>query len=382
MFYALLVASLYTYVVVVRAILGLPSDFNEHAQVADSLLNGAKAPPHFLYHIVLILIHKITGLSFINAGFVFVFFIVLATYMVAHKGIISAGALNKYLPGPAIIFLLLSHPIAILAPLDKHLYFGYIASNVYHNPTILLLKPIALLHFILICELLSDSVPSNQTMKRVIMLAFLTALSIVAKPSYIIVFLPALLAFIMVARFLLNRNISKQGVILVLAIIGPAVLLLTWQYLWFYGGESTSYIGIDFFAVFKQISALWTLVPKLLLSVAFPISVAFLLGCQLVQRTEFLLSFFMFGISLIYSYALVDSVTNQGTYSGNFFWSAQIAHFILLYVCIKNYLMFLFSEKQRKWSVSLIPMGIGACQLIFGLLWYYTNVNPTLWWQW
>lgn len=383
LFYATIVASLYTFVVMTRAEQGLISDFNAHANIAVHIINGEKAaPPHFLYQIILITFHKIMGITLLNAGFVFVFIAVFVTYIIAFRNFYTVIAKNKYLIGLGVLFLLFSHPVALLAPLDNHLYFGYIASNVYHNPTILLLKPIALLHFILICESFNESKSAEKIEKNVIMLAILTALSIIAKPNYIIILLPAVLGIVMVNWFFLNRDVRKQVRILFLAVFIPTVVLLAWQYLWFYGGESKNSIGIGFFAVFNLLSAPWTLVPKLLLSVIFPISVAFVLGGRLMRRTDFQLSFLMFLIALVYSYVLVDGVNNKGIGHGNFFWSAQIAHFILLFVCIRSYMMFLWSEKNTPKKLKYFPLVMGMLQLISGLLWYYSNVNPDFWVPW
>lgn len=377
LFCAVLVASLYTYAAL--KLIEKGSDFNAHARFAEGLLNGGVLLPHFLYQIFLISIHKTTGMSFINATVILVFFSVFVTFVIAYKSINTDAFVNKYLLGLGIIFLLLSHPIAILAPLDKHLYLGYIAPNVYHNLTLLLLKPIALLHFIFICEAFGDSMSSAKMRNRAIFLALLTSLSVIAKPNYIIVLLPALFGYIMINQFFLKRAIRKQEAILALTVVVPAVLLLTWQYLWFYGGESNNHISIDLFGFYQVYSELWTLVPKLLLSIAFPISVALLLGSQLLRREDFQLSLFMFCISLVYAYVLVESINNGNIGSGNFMWSAQIAYFIFLYVCVKNYLVFLSNSKRSQGVLALTPMVIGACQLFFGLLWYYSNINSKFW---
>src|SRR5690606_9025712 len=91
----------------------------------------------------------------------------------------------------AVFFLLISHSISLLYFHDKHMYFGYVPSNVYHNPTILLLKPIALLSFYLLYKTLQS--PSNCRWSMVLIVGIITGLAILAKPSYIIVLLPALL---------------------------------------------------------------------------------------------------------------------------------------------------------------------------------------------
>jgi hypothetical protein len=278
----------------------------------------------------------------------------------------------------------LSHPIAILFPYDKHLYFGYIAANVYHNPTILLLKAVALLHFVLLCDLLTHKKNARHLYTNIFLLGFLTALTIIAKPNYIIALLPALFALLLINR-VFRRNITDWFSIVGWGVAFPAFLLLLWQYSFFYGSESTNSIRVGFFEIFTSRSPLWMLIPKLIASIAFPISVLIAMGSRLTRQLYFQLSTLIFTVSLIYTYSLVDSVA--GASYGNFGWSAQISHFLLLFVCIKAYLNFAFGDKDQRiqWTKKRsFPIYIGIIQFIFGIVWYVANTAPefgvsTLW---
>ena len=150
-FFAVIVASIFTYAVI-EMTEARRSDYWAHARFSRELLSGERLLPHFLFQVIVVFIHKLTGLSFIAASYVATFLSVFTAFIIAFT-YIKAGISNKlYLLALGVIFLFLSHPIAILAPLDQHLYLGYITANVYHNPTLILLVPIALLHFILTCE--------------------------------------------------------------------------------------------------------------------------------------------------------------------------------------------------------------------------------------
>lgn len=379
LFFAVIIASLYTYAVI-EMTEARRSDYWAHARFARELLSGERLLPHFLFQVIVVFIHKVTGISFIASSYVAVFFSVFSAFIIAYKYIKADVSISIYLLSLGTVFLFLSQPIAILAPLDQHLYLGYITANVYHNPTLILLVPIALLHFILTCEFLGEEISSDKILKKSSLLALLTVLSIVAKPNYIIVFLPAIFGYLMINHFFFSNNkIRKQEIVLILAVSVPTLLLLAWQYLFFYGGESKNQIGIDLFAFFKVYSELWTLVPKLLLSIAFPISVAVLLGHRLFRQKDFQFSFLMFCLSLVYAYGFVDRVAGGGISNGNFYWSAQIAHFILFYVCIKNYLVFLSDKSRSQGRIVLLPMVVGACHLFFWLPWYYSSLNPDFW---
>lgn len=86
------------------------------------------------------------------------------------------------------ISLLLVAPITIFTWGQQRLLFGYIGINVYHNPTILLLKPLALILSWKICEMLF----SVGRARDVIWLFILSMLTLQAKPSYTLILLPAL----------------------------------------------------------------------------------------------------------------------------------------------------------------------------------------------
>jgi hypothetical protein len=378
-FFAIVIASLYTFSGVMHVSFG-NLDILEHAKVSEGVRNGGQVPPHFLYHFLLNTISSLSGTSSIYASFLAIFIIVLMTFIVAARNIGDAvTGISKYIVILSACFLLLSHPIPIVFPYDQHIYHGYVASNVYHNPTILLLKLFSLIHFSLLCKVLESEDGDKTNYLDLILLAILTALTIIAKPNYIIILIPALFILYFGLRFFVNK--STRGIFAVGASIGaPALILLIWQFVYFYGSESKNSIGIGLFEVFAASSELWTLLPKLIASFAFPVAVLVVLGSKLTRRFDFQLSALMLAVSLFYAYCLVDSVAGTGQASGNFWWSAQIAHFLLLFVCIKAYLGFAFSVKydclDRKTVTPLLPLYVGGIQLLSGMLWYVVNATP------
>ncbi len=379
--FAILIAVLYTY----SAEIGMTvirTDFFLHAKAAENMMSGGRYPPHFLYQLILIGVHKLLGTSFLNSSLIFTFIIVFFTFIIATKGVFKNS--NTFLKNSfwiliAITFLFLSHPIAFLFPYDKHFYCGYVVSNVYHNPTILLLKFIALLHFTLMCNLLICNQFHRYVNSKIFLLALFTALTIIAKPSYIITLLPAIFVLFLI------QNISKRWegynfFVVILGIVIPAMMILLWQYNFFYGAGSPNSIGFGFLEVYSIKSQAWTLVPKLLASMAFPISVIAVMRLKLINQLEFQLSALMLLFALIYSYVLVDNVNGVGG-SGNFWWSAQITNFIFLFVCIKYYLHFILNiENEYKKDIKLkyIPVYIAVVQFLFGVVWYLINVIPSI----
>ncbi|PHR30076.1 MAG: hypothetical protein COA36_01450 [Desulfotalea sp.] len=377
--FASLVAALYTCAAVVKISYNV-SDFITHARVAERMLVGGPMPPHFLYQYLLIGLHKISGLSFFQSTYVVVFLMVFFTFLVAYRGLRGTKHEVIYLV-LATTFLLVSHPIPIVFPYDRHLLYGYIASNVYHNPSILLLKLIAITHFLLLCRLLKEERWSSRSWLDIALIAVLTAVSTIAKPNYVIVLLPGLCILLYLNRK--NHCFFKRGaVVSVVSAIVPAIAILVWQYIAFYTGHSGNTIGVSLLEVFYINSSGWTLVPKLVGSIAFPLALLAVTREKIIQDIEFQLSSAMFVISLFFAYVLVDNVAGRGTGAGNFWWSAQIAHFLLLFVCIKFYLKVIadtiFRSSARQW-VLYVPGYVGVIQFISGLIWYSSNVVKILW---
>jgi len=359
------------------------SDWVAHGEITKGMLNGESAPPHFLYQYLLIGLHKLFDVDALHMSPVAALIMVFVTFVIAYRFLSSVGG-HKILPWMAITatcFLLLAHPVALLFPYDRHMYFGYIASNVFHNPSILILKPIALAHFVLLSMYLIDSEKYPPTIGRVATLVFLTVLSIAAKPNYIIVLLPALFLLICF-RFVYSREGFLDDLrMTVTGVFLPAVIFLLWQFNYFYIDGNKNEIRLGIFEVFEYLSDLWTLLPKLVLSILFPISVALVLKRDLLRRTDFQLAALMFFFSLIYSYFLVDTVAGQGAGSGNFWWSAQISSFILFFVCIRSYISYILTNGKEigfeSASVSkYVPVYVGVLHFIFGLAWYVGNVYP------
>lgn len=373
LFLATIAAALYTFVVVLEVSMGV-TDYSLHAQIAKDMTTGGIVPPHFLYQILLIGIHWLLNFSFTQATYIVVFGTVLATFLIAYRDFAKSHTQASSLWFLAVFVLLFSHPIPLVFPFDHHLYFGYIAANVYHNPTILLLKPIAMVHLILLVMVLQPEAGLKKDSLQIAALALLTGISIITKPNYFIILLPAVVGIYILKRFLLSESTQGWVRVIALGVALPGLILLLAQFSFFYGSGSGNSIEIGLFEVFKMNSKIGTLLPKLVLSIAFPVSVCLLMWRRLVRQVDFQLSVAMLIMSLIFSYGLVDRVAGGGAASGNFWWSAQISHFLLLFVCLKIYVTALLGAKKEYRPKLLIPAYVGGAQLLSGVVWYWSNL--------
>ena len=150
---------------------------------------------------------------------------------------------------------------------DKLFYLGYIGLATYHNPTIHLLQPVALLSFLLAVRVLTSFCSS---WKVVLSSTLLIIFSALIKPNYLLCILPAL-GLMVVIRLLWNKPVDWR--LLIAGFLAPGTLILLVQlFLTYYlPGNDASSIIFDPLAVMRGYSGY--LLPKFFLSILFPLAV-------------------------------------------------------------------------------------------------------------
>jgi len=226
------------------------------------------------------------------------------------------------------ISLTLVSPIVLLALQDGQFYFGYIGLANYHNPTIHMLRPIALLSFVQAIRVFSQR---RASVLEISASACLIVLSALIKPNYAICVLPAL-GLIALLRYYQRKPVDWR--MLSLGFILPAGLILFFQWIIGYAltpGEAVSIL----FRPFEVESAFSSnLAAKLLLSIAFPLIVTLFSFRQVIGRTDFQLAWLSFIIGAAQMYLLAEG--GDRFYHGNFRWGAQITLFLVFAVAVRN----------------------------------------------
>lgn len=339
------------------------SDYQMHLGIAYELLQqGVLKSSHFLYQIIVIFFQKTTGFDWNLAGLLAVLIpAVLANLLIYWAG--QRSGVSKSWSVFAALALTTVSPLTLFFPWDRSIYMGYIGINAYHNPTIWLLKPFALGVFFLVLKI--SKMDRHPKVPEIVALGGLVVLSALAKPNFLIALLPALLVFI-----LLDLNILKHRVlVLCLGVFLPGCAVLGWQYLLTYSlGPGAGDSGI-IFAPLKVMAHYSTwLLPKALLSVAFPLAVVLGYGKEALLNRGLRLAWLIFMFGAAYSYLLAESGPRM--YHANFFWSAQISLFILFV----HSLLFVLSPKKLpgdKYSrVQFVCLLIFALHLLNGIIFY------------
>lgn len=397
-------------------------DYKTHLQVANIMVAGGTPTyyPHFVFQMIVLAIKTInpetiihlslftihgatsqlfgscdlypdpTGLEFPMVVSMVLLHIILG--VVVYRFLRHAFSRHPALPAPSILalitlLLLLVAPVTLFQWIsnDPFRYVSYIGINVYHNPTITVLKPLALLLFWFSLHSFAErdtplSAPTG--MLLIATTALLTILSTIAKPSYIICLGPGLVllaAYRIVRKQPVNLRALAYGVLL------PAFVVLLWQYRLTYAATTDlpeTKIVFAPFEVMLRFASMPVLLAKFLLSILFPLCVLALFFRDAIKCVSLNLAWLVFGVGAAYGYLLAETGIRKAT--GNFLWGTQTSLFILFVVSVaflvtraggmSPFLRAAWSDWRRL-----------ACLLAFGLhvasgILYYVAIITTLNW--
>lgn len=268
------------------------------------------------------------------------------------------------------VTLIIVAPVMVFVFWDKLYYLGYIGLANFHNPTILLLRPVAIASFICAVRIFSSA---NNTWKFTLLAAFLMILSALIKPNFAICILPAL-ALAVGIRLIWRKPIDWR--LLLFGFFLPGVFILLAQLIITYSlsGETGDKILFSFLVVMKGYSDY--LLPKLFLSILFPLSVLVFNLRKVSRDNTLLLAWLGFLISLVQTYFLAEGGDRLS--DGNFLWGSQIMLFILFAASVR----YLWREKiatglsiiGRKEVIVYIAY---AAHLCAGLVYYAHAITIT-----
>lgn len=354
-----------------------PGDFQWHGESAERLLHtGRIETAHPAYPVLLaglgLVLERAPGISWSWTGAA----IALAIVFQCLAGIVLTRAARERLESRSAtvgfvvaallaIALLLATPITLLSMPRHNLYLGYIGINVYHNPTMFLLKPLAAWSWLRLAELIGGPRPVGA--KRRVGLALGMAASTLAKPSYAIALLPALTVFAAWKAAYGRRDLLAP---LAFTVVLPAVLLLGLQFAFFYGIEGSR---LQWAPLLVMGGHPLERAVRLALSAAFPAVVASVYWNQARRSEPLVLAWLVFGVGAALSYFVAEE--GRRAYHGNLLWSGQAALFILFVASA------LFLLEQRRGRPALdaraaVAFAVFAVHVACGVVFL---VHP-LWW--
>lgn len=383
--------------VVSQMVLG--TDYAPHIASAEEMVRtGQITRTNFLYHLLVAVARAFVPFDYLTSpsgtqlsafsvagwGVAVVFYIVylLVVYFYVRGGIAGpvTGPVAMFYAGFSLALIIVS-PISLFTAYIPNLFAGYVNIAHYTNPTIILLKPFALLLFFYLVQ----AIPAGeQSLKSILITAGLLLAATLAKPNFTLCLLP------LIALWCGYRYWHRQPMPWRLMLFGiglPALALLAWQY---YHRYIFDVFGVSMSIVVAPLATLiahsaneglaaWTLLPKFFLSILFPLIIYLCYRQKANASRPLVLAWALFGIGVFFSYTFAEyeRATSQFYLAGDFLWCAQITLLVLFIVSARFWLEqigpALLTWDRRRWA-SLgwrfyLCAGVFGLHLASGILW-------------
>lgn len=381
----LLLLVIIPFTIVVLSMLRNGNDYPAHIKFALAFEwtgNFGRPLPHFLYHFILIALSRLLPIAdAIQRLTVAALALGLLNYLAL--GIMCLNLIAPWLRSIRLplrfilaivvtLTLLLVGPINLLTWASENLYRGYITSNSFHNPTIVLAKPFALAVFLFA---LSAFDTKSITPGKLIIYAVLALAGTLAKPSYAIAFIPAL-GLVTLFR-LIQRKPINWSVLLTVGL--PVVGVLGWQY-FFYHTEGVRGFDLAPLKVIGSFSGTLGLGWSITLSFLFPI-VVYLTQWRVARRDLAVnLAWVALLVALAYYLLIAERV---GWEDGNFYWGVEVGLWILFIVSLRLNVQVLLTNPRNSitFRMAMISLVIFALHVIGGMALYVVHLSPN-WRDW
>ncbi len=330
-----------------------PADLRDHIQYAKNIHRLSDiVSPHFLFQVLLIGINRAVGVSYEAAaiGLMSLCYAWMAALIVLR--IKSADPLISSWPAAAVaVLVLLASHIFLQTALKLNFYYGYIVPISYHNPTQVLSKAIAVgvlfVYFALAFE-------GRRGVVWRLLLPIGVLLSAIAKPSFLIAFLPCVCA---VAFLQAVAGRRKHGARILLLVMIPACITLALQFGMTYG-EGGGGLTFAPFLVYGGAAEVLTKWPASLL---FPLVAAAMIWRQRACSSPFLFSWLLYAVGMAISICLVE--TGPRMMHGNFAWTGQTVTFLLY---VESAIALMALPWRRVWPA----WAAFTLHVFFGIVWY------------
>ncbi|HHH37677.1 MAG TPA: hypothetical protein ENK77_03580 [Epsilonproteobacteria bacterium] len=315
-----------------------------HIQRMQQYFDGIYYIPHPLWHIGTYYLSHLLKVEYGIAASIFTAFLVTLYAMIIYK---IAQSLDENKEDYAKWFLITLISLTIgpmfIVSLNSRIYMGPGSPSIWHNVTLLMVKPLALLSVYYTIRFFT----SNQLYYSVLA-AIVTIVSIFAKPNFIIIFLPALVVFI-----LLKRSFEKRKLLFALVVILFSVASLAYQFTHEFGKGKDSSIIFDFLGV-------WSIyTPSVTVSVLMALGLPFLItlfNYQSVKKNEYIKFSWLL---VLFAFILFACFAEGGErYSdGNFSWSWHLSlSFIYLFTIIEFFKQYFLMPAVVRYSLLAIML--------------------------
>jgi hypothetical protein len=220
--------------------------------------------------------------------------------------------------------------MVIINPFSPPLYLGTGTPNVWHNPTYIFCKPFCLLVFIFLLKSYDYFIEKKEYTKMLFLLSLFSVLSMWAKPSFLMSFLPSV-AIIFIYKYFKKEISIRFLVLLAISLLPSIIPFIYTNYKVFHYPNSTESVII---AVGRVWNAQSKNIPlSILLAMAFPLYV-FILKVKKLS-TPHLLVFINYLTAMLIYFLFAEKGFRM--YHGNFSWGYKYAMFFMFLVSIEEF---------------------------------------------
>lgn len=310
--------------------------------------------PHFLLQILLIGVNYATDIGYEAATILIMALCYGAMAVIVAKRLRHGAPRVKIVEAFAVsASVLVASHIFLQTAFAHNFYYGYVSPVVYHNPTQTLCK---LFSVVIVYAYFAISFDRRESAALQAILPVAIVLSALAKPSFLIVFLPC--AFVVeISR---AKRSSWQEIVRNLSLfVLPALVVLAFQYRMNF---SASGAGIGF-APFKVFGGAKDVLLKFPASILFPVISAWVLYRTGEFTKKLAFAWFLYVVGMFVGFCIVE--TGPRLMHGNFAWTAQVVTFIL-------YIESAISLCSIEWRKALPAWCAFGLHVIFGVIWFAT----------
>lgn len=261
--------------------------------------------------------------------------------------------------------------------LNSYFYFGTGSPNVWHNPTIVMARPFAIIIMLRSMQIMDTPflyTDYRAKLKDMVTLSVLILCSVFAKPAFAQVFFPAILIFCIGKIFASKGRFFPNSVFLLICCIPALCIFLLQFFICFFSGSPTlgngPAISIKFLYVMRIFSPNPYPFSTQILVIGFPLVV---LVSKLIRKSKFsnsyIISWLMYLIGLA-EYSLF--VENARPSYGNFGWGLILGSFFVFLEAAKELCTMIPEENNGKEQKTFSTcMFLLLCHLFSGAIWIY-----------
>lgn len=249
---------------------------------------------------------------------------------------------------------------------NREVYLGQSSPTIWHNPTNMAVKPVALLAFLWFLRLYKNG-------QRIRWMEFaglsgLLLLSCFIKPSFVQGFLPGVVLFLLLELFLTKGKSLLFSLKMALVFIPSGIYFLV-QFFSMFGSGAERSMGISPFMVMRFDTAHPLI--SILQAAAFPLFVIGITGRRRIFKDKELLFSLIFYLVSLLEFVLLIEVTEPE--SGNFEWALQLALFAFFAVAAVRF----YQKKDKKSWMTYVGKGLLFYHMASGIYYYiYLMMSP------